>query len=235
MGGGGVLCGSPRLVLLPLPPPGGGRREEAGAGRLPQLQLLTPSRRQEQALRGCLPPASPAPGAAAATGSLEQGCGAAKRRLHPLRLRLALLLGLDMEDGSASGSCFRRFTDCFLSTSRCPGPAPALPCRAHVGGGPAAGRGAHGARRGLRSAPPLLPPDPARPSHGGRERVCACVFVCGCVSVSLSLCVAVSLCVCVCLCPCLCVCICVFVCVSLCLSLSTRLCSRPLSSCSVVL
>lgn len=29
-----------------------------------------------------------------------------------------LLLGPDMEDGSNSASCFRRFTDCFLNTSR---------------------------------------------------------------------------------------------------------------------
>lgn len=29
-----------------------------------------------------------------------------------------LLLGPDMEDGSSSASCFRRFTECFLSTSR---------------------------------------------------------------------------------------------------------------------
>lgn len=191
-GGGRDAGGAAAAHLIAHPGGGGGRRRLFSSpsiqGSLFRSAAAGPRQHHPRLL---LPAAASRPwscaflGAAAAAargdgirgGDGPGGSGTARRlRGAFFSFSSPLLPGPDMEDGSNSASCFRRFTDCFLNTSR-------------YRGGEVAGRERGGARgsaflcerghkgpgarrmRGQRDAPcgsRLLAPPRPRPELRGR-------------------------------------------------------------------
>lgn len=159
-GGGGRDVGGAAAAHLIAHPGGSGRRRLFCSSSIQGLLLRSAAGgpRQHHS-RLLLSPAASRPwsynslGAAAAAARGDgirggDGPGGSRTPRRQQRQRGAffsfsspLLLGPDMEDGSNSTSCFRRFTDCFLNTSRYQGAVP--------GGGSRVSRGeAKGCVRG---------------------------------------------------------------------------------------
>ncbi|KAM9019115.1 cAMP and cAMP-inhibited cGMP 3',5'-cyclic phosphodiesterase 10A [Ara ararauna] len=135
-GGGGRDVGGAAAAHLIAHPGGSGRRRLFCSSSIQGLLLRSAAGgpRQHHS-RLLLPPAASRPwsynslGAAAAAARGDgirggDGPGGSRTPRRQQRQRGAffpfsspLLLGPDMEDGSNSTSCFRRFTDCFLNTS----------------------------------------------------------------------------------------------------------------------
>lgn len=139
-GGGRDVDGAAAAAAHLIAHPGGsGRRRLFSSSSIQGLLLRsTAGGPRQHHSRLLLPPAASRPwscdslgaAAAAARGDGIRGGDGPGRSGTPRRQQrqrgafffssssAPLLLGPDMEDGSNSASCFRRFTDCFLNTSR---------------------------------------------------------------------------------------------------------------------